>query len=78
MRDLEAAVSTDPISTYPYSHLPEQTLEDALREAGRDASFTIEDLIKSHPGFSSDEEIDEFIGTVREWRNADLTRANPC
>ncbi len=50
----------------------EPTLEDILREAGRDDSFTVADLAWSNPGFESDEEIDEFIAAVREWRNASL------
>ena len=62
----------------PRSPLRERALADARREAGRDASFTVEDMIKTNPGFSSDEEIDEFIRTVREWRNADIAWADPC
>jgi hypothetical protein len=50
----------------------EPTLEAILREAGRDDSFTVEDLAQSNPGFESDEEIDDFIAAVREWRNASL------
>jgi len=65
-------MTTNPAGTGPTPFQPPQTLEDALREAGRDASFTVEDLARSNPGFESDEEIDEFIAAVHEWRNESL------
>jgi hypothetical protein len=65
-------MTTNPADSDPFSHHPEPTLEDVLREAGRDSSFTVSDLTGSNPGFESDEEIDEFIAAVREWRDASL------
>ena len=50
----------------------EPTLEEILREAHRDSSYTVEDMAAENPGFESDDEIDEFIAAVREWRNASL------
>jgi hypothetical protein len=57
----------------PHTHRDhDPTLEEILREAGRDETFTMADLAKTNPGFESDEEIDEFIAAVREWRNESL------
>jgi hypothetical protein len=65
-------MTTNPAASDPFPHHPEPTLEDVLREAGRDSSFTVDDLTGFNPGFESDEEIDEFIAAVREWRDASL------
>ncbi|HEV2640540.1 MAG TPA: hypothetical protein VGX23_35760 [Actinocrinis sp.] len=65
-------MTTNQADSDPFSQHPGSTLEDALREAGRDSSFTVEDLAASNPGFESDEEIDEFITAVRGRRNASL------
>ncbi len=35
-------------------------------------------MLKSSPGFESDEEIDEFIVAVREWRNESLVLSLPA
>lgn len=51
---------------------PEPFLEEILRAKHPDSSFTVADMLKSSPGFESDEEIDEFIAAVREWRNESL------
>jgi hypothetical protein len=50
----------------------EPTVEEILQEAHRDFSHTVEDMAAVNPGFESDEEIDEFIAAVREWRDASL------
>jgi len=55
----------------------ESSLEEFLQEAGRDEPFIVADLAHMNPGFESDEEIDEFIAALREWRNASLARAMP-
>jgi hypothetical protein len=51
---------------------PEPSLEEILRAKHPEGSFTVADMLKSSPGFESDEEIDEFIVAVREWRNESL------
>ena len=51
----------------------EPTLEEILRAAHPEGPFTVADMVRTtNPGFESDEEIDEFILAVREWRNESL------
>jgi hypothetical protein len=54
-------------------HGPEPTIEEILRAAHPEGPFTVADMVRTtNPGFESDEEIDEFILAVREWRNESL------
>jgi hypothetical protein len=52
--------------------VPEPSLEEILRARHAEGTFTVAEMLKSSPGFASEEEIDEFIVTVREWRNESL------
>ena len=56
----------------PFGRAPEPTLEEILRAKHPEGTFTVADMVKTSPGFESDEEIDEFILAVREWRNESL------
>lgn len=51
---------------------PEPTIEEIIRAKHPEGTFTVADMVKTNPGFESDEEIDEFILAVREWRNESL------
>ena len=51
---------------------PDPSLEEILRAKHPEGTFTIADMLKTSPGFDSDDEIDEFVATVREWRNESL------
>ena len=50
----------------------EPTLEEILRAAHPEGPFTVADAYAGPSPFESDEEIDEFILAVREWRNESL------
>jgi hypothetical protein len=51
---------------------PEPSLEEILRAKHPEDAFTVADMLQASPGFESDDEIDEFIAAVREWRNESL------
>jgi hypothetical protein len=72
----EASMTTDPTDAErtgrPPERAPEPTLEEILRAKHPEGTFTVADMLKTSPGFESDEEIDEFILAVREWRNESL------
>lgn len=59
-------------SGWLHERRPAPSLEEILRDKHAEGAFTVEDMLKSSPGFSSDDEIDEFIEAVREWRNESL------
>lgn len=48
---------------------PEPSLEEILRAKHPEGAFSVADMLKRSPGFESDDEIDEFVAAVREWRN---------
>lgn len=56
---------------FPERH-PEPSLEEILRVKHPEGTFTVADMLNESPGFESDDEIDEFVATVREWRNQSL------
>jgi hypothetical protein len=51
---------------------PEPSLEEILRVKHPEGTFTVADMLNSSSGFESDDEIDEFVAAVREWRNESL------
>ena len=57
--------------SFPERH-PEPSLEEILQVKHPEGAFTVADMLNESPGFESDDEIDEFVATVREWRNESL------
>lgn len=51
---------------------PEKSLDEIIREKHPNGHFTIEDAYAGPSPFESDEEIDEFIRALNEWRNESL------
>ena len=63
-------MTTNPADGNPFARRPEPTLEEIIR-AKQPGHYTLDDFADLNP-FESDEEIDEFIAAVREWRNESL------
>jgi hypothetical protein len=72
----EAIMTIDPTDAErtgrPPERAPEPTLEEILRAKHPEGTFTIAEAYAGPSPFESDEEIDEFILAVREWRNESL------
>ena len=56
----------------PPGRRPDPSLEEILRAKHPEGTFTVADMVTESPGFESDDEIDEFVAAIREWRNESL------
>jgi hypothetical protein len=65
-----AAMTTNRADVPNHHRDHEPTLEEIIR-VKQPGPYTLADFADLNP-FESDEEIDEFIAAVREWRNASL------
>jgi hypothetical protein len=64
-------MTTAPVDFEAFPPKPERSIEELIREKRAEPLRSVEDFME--PGvFESDEEVDEFIVAVREWRNASL------
>ncbi|HEV2348165.1 MAG TPA: hypothetical protein VGS97_29030 [Actinocrinis sp.] len=64
-------MTTNAAEPEPFPPRHEPTLEEIIREKQPGADYSLADFAELNP-FESDEEIDEFIAAVREWRNESL------
>jgi hypothetical protein len=66
------AMTTDPATAVGgWGKAPEPTVEELIRARGARPVTSVADLMV--PGvFDSDDEVDEFVTTVRTWRDAEL------
>jgi hypothetical protein len=68
---VEAAMTAEPINVDPFPRKPKTDLEALIRAKHAQPLKSLEEF--REPGvFDSDEEVDEFIATVREWRDASI------
>jgi hypothetical protein len=68
---VEATMSVEPVNTESFPRKSKTDLEALLRAKGAKPLKSVDEFMV--PGvFASDEEVDEFITAVREWRDASI------
>ena len=64
-------MTVEPVNVEPFPRKPKTDLEALIRAKRAQPLKSVEEFME--PGvFDSDEEVDEFITAVREWRNASI------
>lgn len=64
-------MTIEPTNVEPFPRKPKTDLEALIRAKHAQPLTSVDELME--PGvFDSDEEVDEFITAVRQWRNASI------